>query len=113
MEKYRRRSWRRRYRLTRARGYPLDDNPADDEHAAVMIDMQEAQLRPLLAQYKESCVRKFQNFGNVEPPEGAGKLKADSLLLIMHRETFTSCVNLRAIRWGHSSPGKAGTWHCS
>lgn len=61
MEKYRRRRWRRWYRLTRARGYPLDDNPADDEHAAVMIDMQEAQLRPLLAQYKETRVGEFQN----------------------------------------------------
>jgi len=48
--------------LTRTRRQPLDEDPAEDKHGAVVVHMQEAQLRPLVAQDKESRVGEFQYF---------------------------------------------------
>ncbi len=61
--------------LTLSTGDPFDANPPEDEHGAVMIHMQEADLVELLPQDEKDCVQELHSFGNVVPPESGCYLK--------------------------------------
>ena len=50
-------------------GDPLDTNPPEDEHGAVVVDVEEADLVELLPQDEKDCVQKLHSFGDVVPPE--------------------------------------------
>lgn len=42
--------------LTLSTRDPFDADPPEDEHSAVMVDMEEADLVELFPQYEEDCV---------------------------------------------------------
>ena len=54
---------------------PFDANPPEDEHGAVMVDMEEADLVELLPQDEEDGVQELHSFGDVVPPESRRYLK--------------------------------------
>lgn len=56
--------------LTLATRNPLDADPPQDEHGAVMIDVQEADLIKLLPHDEEHCVQKLHPLRDVVPPQG-------------------------------------------
>jgi len=41
----------------------------------MMVDVEKRYLTVLLAQDKEYCVKKLQQLGKVEPPDGLGNLR--------------------------------------
>ena len=55
--------------LTLAARDPLDADPPQDEHGAVVVDMQEADLVKLLSHDEEHCVQKLHSFRDVVPPQ--------------------------------------------
>lgn len=55
--------------LTLSPGDPLDADPPEDEHGAVMVDVEEADLGELLPQDEEDGVQELHSFGDVVPPE--------------------------------------------
>lgn len=61
--------------LTLSTGDPFDANPPEDEHGAVVIDMEEADLVELLPHDEKDCVQELHSFGDVVPPESRCYLK--------------------------------------
>lgn len=61
--------------LTLSTGNPFDSNPPEDEHGAVMVDVEEADLVELLPQYEKDSVQELHSFGDVVPPKSRGYLK--------------------------------------
>lgn len=61
--------------LTLSTGDPFDANPPEDEHGAVMVDVEEADLVELLPQDEKDCVQKLHSFGDIVPPESRCYLK--------------------------------------
>lgn len=55
--------------LTLSTRDPFDTNPPEDEHSAVVVDMEEADLAELLSQDEKNCVQVFYSFGYVVPPK--------------------------------------------
>lgn len=60
---------------TLSAGDPLDANPPEDEHGAVVVDVEEADLGDLLPQDEKGCIQEFHSFGDVVPPKSRGYLK--------------------------------------
>lgn len=56
--------------LTLPPGDPFDADPPEDEHGAVVVDVEEADLVELLPQDEKDRVQEFDSFGNVVPPKG-------------------------------------------
>lgn len=54
---------------------PFDANPPEDEHGAVMVDVEEADLVELLPQDEKDCVQELHSLGDVVPPESRCYLK--------------------------------------
>lgn len=54
---------------------PLDANPPEEEHGAVVVDVQEGQLSVLLPQDEEDGITELEEFGEVVPPYCIGYLK--------------------------------------
>lgn len=52
-----------------ATGDPFDANPPQNEHGAVVVDVQEADLVKLLPHDEEHCVQKLHPLGDVVPPQ--------------------------------------------
>lgn len=48
---------------------PLDTDPPEDKHGAVMVDVEEADLVELLPQDEKDCIQEFHSFGDVVPPK--------------------------------------------
>lgn len=61
--------------LTLSTGDPFDANPPEDEHGAVVIDMEEADLVELLPHDEKDCVQELHSFGDIVPPESRCYLK--------------------------------------
>ena len=55
--------------LTLSSRDPLDSDPPEDEHGAVMVDMEEADLVDLLPQDEEHCVQILHSLRDVVPPQ--------------------------------------------
>lgn len=55
--------------LTRSTWHPFHSDPPQDEHGAVMVDVQECQLLVLLAQDEEDRVHELDQLRNVIPPD--------------------------------------------
>lgn len=54
---------------------PFDADPPEDEHGAVMVDVEEADLVELLPQDEKDCVQELHSFGDVVPPQSRCYLK--------------------------------------
>lgn len=54
---------------------PFDADPPEDEHGAVMVDVEEADLGEFLPQDEKDCVQELHSFGDVVPPESRCYLK--------------------------------------
>lgn len=55
--------------LTLSTRDPFDTDPPEDEHGAVMVDVEEADLVELLPQDEKYCIQEFHSFGNIVPPQ--------------------------------------------
>lgn len=55
--------------LTLSAGDPLDADPPQDEHGAVVVDVEEADLVELLPQDEKDGVQELHPLGDVVPPE--------------------------------------------
>lgn len=64
--------------LTLSSRDPFDADPPEDEHGAVMVDMEEADLVEFLPQDEKDCVQELHSFGDVVPPESRCYLKMHS-----------------------------------
>lgn len=54
---------------------PLDADPPKDEHGAVVVHMEEADLVKFLSQDEKDCVQELHPFGDVVEPESRCYLK--------------------------------------
>ena len=61
--------------LTLSSGDPLHADPPQDEHGAVVVDVEEADLVELLPQDEEHRVQELHSLGDVVPPQGRRYLK--------------------------------------
>lgn len=66
--------------LTLSSGDPFDANPPQDEHGAVVVDMEKADLVELLPQDEKDRVQKLHSFGDVVPPESRCYLKTGNIV---------------------------------
>lgn len=64
--------------LTLSSGDPFDADPPEDEHGAVVVDVEKADLVELLPQDEKDCVQELHSFGDVVPPESRCYLKTGS-----------------------------------
>ena len=60
--------------LTCSSSIPLDSDPPEEHHGAVMVDMEDGDLVVFLAQDEKECVEKLNNFGEVVQPYHRCKL---------------------------------------
>lgn len=65
--------------LTLSSGDPFDADPPQDEHGAVVVDMEKTDLGELLPQDEKDCVQKLHSFGDVVPPESRCYLKTGNI----------------------------------
>lgn len=63
------------FELTLSTRDPLDTDPPEDKHGAVMVDMEEADLVKLLPQDEKDCIQEFHSFRDVVPPKSRCYLK--------------------------------------
>lgn len=61
-------------------GDPLDADPPEDEHGAVVVDMEKADLVELLPQDEKDRVQELHSFGDVVPPESRCYLKTGNMV---------------------------------
>lgn len=61
--------------LTLSTWDPFDSDPPEDEHGAVVVHVEEADLVELFPQDEEDCVQEFHSFGDVVPPQSRCYLK--------------------------------------
>lgn len=65
----------------RSTGHPLYSDPPQDEHSAVMVDVQERQLLVFLTQNEEHSVDELNKFRNVIPPNRSDHLETKEQLM--------------------------------
>lgn len=74
---------------------PFDANPPEDEHGAVMVDMEEADLVELLPQDEKHRVQELHSFGDVVPPESRCYLKTkNGEMLDLTRQPQCVCYSI-------------------
>ena len=66
------------FSLTLSTGDPFDADPPEDEHGAVVVDVEEADLVELLPEDEKDCIQELHAFGDVVPPESRCYLKTQN-----------------------------------
>lgn len=68
------------FSLTLSSGDPFDADPPENEHGAVVVDVEKADLGELLPQDEKDRVQKLHSFRDVVPPESRCYLKTGNIV---------------------------------